>query len=603
MIMVKTVRKICQRSCLASVYQSCKSKPSLAAKLAPFMALSLVCAYFCLALATSSSVMANEGASIMARKGNAQLIRKENIKAINSLTQALYAKGLPIYTRASILNDRALAYGRMKNYELALNDFNKAIELFPEYAIAYNNRGLLLHQMGFYSEAIKDFNRAIALQPTQGATFHNRANAYLKTGAERPAFKDYGQAITLLNDKTAPHLARGQIHLSHHRHFAALRELNQALSQNKKHADVLYNRGQVNLSLERKKEAIADISNAVDLSPQNLAYKMTLARIYLDNGQLQNARWVLSKLLDNDPLNAEVMIMRGRIYGALGSYITSLDDLDQAVSLSNSAEAYAERALVRVRNNMLDLAAEDMDSAIQRAPKTARSWAALGQAAQMSELIGNAERYFLEAIKRDKNDKDAIRGLVELGLRDPADQAALPFDEDADDWTIIKHNKNQYIARHPQYSKLKVHLDLYGPGVPKILEWTVLNGKYKGFGLLRYYAGSKDKNQSFEQVSIINIKKQKVLSIEPYRWGKQIAQWKWGDYDLIVKDPDGIENKIALNKPPARHRPKLTSDGDWLWGNSAFGTNKPKRVSKKYRKKKKVRVRKKKKKFLGIFGF
>lgn len=540
--------------------------------------------------------------SLLARKGNTALIKKENDNAIQSLTEALETGGVPIYTKASILNDRGLAYTRLNDHPKALADFNKAIESFPEFATAYNNRGLLLHKMGFYEEAIKDFNRAIALQPQMGASFHNRANALLRTGAEKSAFQDYGSALKYLTNKAASHLARGQIHWAHHRHYAALRELNQALSGNSAYAETYYNRAEVNLSLGREKAALSDFQKATDLAPKNLTYKVTLAKVYMEKGQHNSARRLLSQVLTDDPLNAEAMILRGRALGKSGDFTGALNDLDQAVSLTNSASAYAERALVLARNNQPEQSLEDMDTSIQRAPKTARSWAVLGQTATLNQLPSNAERYFLESLKRDKTNIIALKGLEELGLRE-AQSIETVLVQEEDSWAINRNHKGQYVARHPDYPKLKVHLDLYGPKAPKVLEWTELNGKYKGFGLLRYDAGIKDKNQPFEHVSVINLKKQKVLSIEPYRWGKKVAKWEWGDYDLTVKDPDGIENKIALRTRP---RPKTHPKNDelWAWGNNGFwaGTNKQQsKYKKKHRLKKKKR--KKKKSLFKIFGF
>lgn len=552
-------------------------------------------------LSLASPVSAQESANLLARKGNAALVRKENDKAIAALSEALSVSSIPVYTRASILNDRGLAFAREKKFELALNDFNKAIESFPEYAIAYNNRGLLLHNLGFYREAIKDFNRAIALQPGQGATFHNRANALRKAGAEKTAFKDYGKALKLLDDKSAPHLARGQIHWSHYRHYAALRELNLALDQNKDHAEALYNRGQVYLSLDETAEAIRDIAKATDLAPQNAAYQMTLAGIYLEKGQHNSARNLASEILEAEPDNAEALLLRGRALGAVKKYDAAINDLNKAISLKDNAAAYAERALVYAAADMPELSNADMDTAIQRAPDNARSWVALGQAGQFNELTTSAERYYREALKLEKGNKDALKGLEELDVVTDAIETTEELVGEAEpQWTVAELGKGRYVASHPKYKRLEIPLDLYGPAEPKVLEWTELNGNYKGFGLLRYNAGIKDTKKAYEQVVIINLRKQKVLSIEPYRWGPKVADWKWSKREVVVMDPDGIANTVVLRtpvkRPPARVARDRYDNDDGFW---ISGPN-----QRAARPKKRTRVRRKKKKgFFGIFGF
>lgn len=556
---------------------------------------------------------AQESANILARKGNAALARNDNQQAISNLSEALSIGSVPIYTRASILNDRAIAYTRQKKYELALNDFNSAIESFPEYAIAYNNRGLLLQQMGFYKEAIEDFNRAIALQPQQGATFHNRANALKKAGAEKTAFKDYGKALTLLDDKSAPHLARGMIHAKHDRSYAALRELNLALSHKHNHASALYSRGKIYLALKDTGNAISDITKAVDLAPQTIEYQMTLAEIYLEKGQFTSARTVLNDILKAEPANTKAMVIRGRVLRSLNRNDQALEDLDEAVALEGSAATYAERALVYASSNMPELSAADMDTAIQKAPKTARSWAALGLAAQIAGLTNNAERYYREALKRDKKDEISLAGLEELGFLNPPEAAGVISSEaeakaiaeakadESDGWSLQEAGDNHYIAVNPRYNRLEIPLDLYGPEKPKILEWTELNGNYKGFGLLRYNAGSKSKKDAHEQVVIINLRKQKVLSIEPYRWGGKIAEWTWKTTELIVKDPDGITNTLTLKKKIKKAPARVAKQQYWSDDNDGFWLSNPKPAK---RVKKRRRIQKKKQKGLfGIFGF
>ncbi|MBM3150059.1 MAG: tetratricopeptide repeat protein, partial [Chloroflexi bacterium] len=47
--------------------------------------------------------------------------------------------------------------------DLAISDFNKAIELRPNYALAYFNRGITLQLKGDTMAAIADYNKAIQL--------------------------------------------------------------------------------------------------------------------------------------------------------------------------------------------------------------------------------------------------------------------------------------------------------------------------------------------------------------------------------------------------------------------------------------------------------
>ncbi len=62
---------------------------------------------------------------------------------------------------------RAFALSHFKQIDLAIADYQKAIELDPEDAIAHNNLGLLLEQKGYQGEAQKRFEQADRLMKAE----------------------------------------------------------------------------------------------------------------------------------------------------------------------------------------------------------------------------------------------------------------------------------------------------------------------------------------------------------------------------------------------------------------------------------------------------
>ena len=60
-------------------------------------------------------------------------------------------------------NNRGIAYGDLKQYDKAIADLTKVIELYPEPAKAYNNRGNAYLGLQQFDKAIADFTKAIDL--------------------------------------------------------------------------------------------------------------------------------------------------------------------------------------------------------------------------------------------------------------------------------------------------------------------------------------------------------------------------------------------------------------------------------------------------------
>ena len=79
----------------------------------------------------------------------------------------------------------------------AERDYNKAIDLNPNLAIAFNGRGMLFYDRNDYDRALQDFNRAIALDATDAGTFDNRGITYFYMNDFDHAEADFDHAIKL----------------------------------------------------------------------------------------------------------------------------------------------------------------------------------------------------------------------------------------------------------------------------------------------------------------------------------------------------------------------------------------------------------------------
>jgi tetratricopeptide (TPR) repeat protein len=94
-------------------------------------------------------------------------------------------------------NYRGIVRGEMGDYEGAMADLNKAIDLNPRFVQAYTHRGVVKSQTGDLDGAISDHSKAIQLAPTHAAARYNRGCAKEKQGDELGALSDYQRAVEL----------------------------------------------------------------------------------------------------------------------------------------------------------------------------------------------------------------------------------------------------------------------------------------------------------------------------------------------------------------------------------------------------------------------
>jgi tetratricopeptide (TPR) repeat protein len=112
---------------------------------------------------------------------------------------------------ANVLNSRGMARETLENFEQAIADYNKAIEINPEYGNAYNNRGNIKAKQADYKGAIKDYNKAIELNSQFVEAYCNRGIARENLGDHSKALEDFDRAIELNPEYIDGYLRRAML--------------------------------------------------------------------------------------------------------------------------------------------------------------------------------------------------------------------------------------------------------------------------------------------------------------------------------------------------------------------------------------------------------
>lgn len=117
-----------------------------------------------------------------------------------------YENDLALYERSIKTNPEtaALAYlnrglikARSGNQKLAIDDFNKAAEIFPEYPDAYSNRALAKSELSIKQGILEDYDKAIKLNPKNQIFYFNRGIFKAANNNKNGAIDDYSKALEL----------------------------------------------------------------------------------------------------------------------------------------------------------------------------------------------------------------------------------------------------------------------------------------------------------------------------------------------------------------------------------------------------------------------
>jgi tetratricopeptide (TPR) repeat protein len=83
---------------------------------------------------------------------------------------------------------------RTYNYDDAIEDINKAIKLYPDFAYSYYNRANLQAISNKLPEAYDDYSKAIELNPSFGEAYYNRGLVQIYMKDNRKGFLDLSKA-------------------------------------------------------------------------------------------------------------------------------------------------------------------------------------------------------------------------------------------------------------------------------------------------------------------------------------------------------------------------------------------------------------------------
>ncbi len=97
------------------------------------------------------------------------------------------------------------------NYGKSIERLSEAIELDPDFALAFKSRGAAYLRSEQVEAAIADFNTVIRMDPANARAYHLRGLAYEKTGDDEKAMNDFNKAIELKADYGAVYYSRANL--------------------------------------------------------------------------------------------------------------------------------------------------------------------------------------------------------------------------------------------------------------------------------------------------------------------------------------------------------------------------------------------------------
>ncbi len=121
---------------------------------------------------------------------------KDNERRISGCTALIEGGGVANQGQlASIYAMRALAYSLKGEYGTAIRDYDVAIQMQPNFAVALNNRAWAKFRWGKAATGLPDVEESLRLEPTAAHTLDTRAHIRQVMGDPKGALSDYTRAM------------------------------------------------------------------------------------------------------------------------------------------------------------------------------------------------------------------------------------------------------------------------------------------------------------------------------------------------------------------------------------------------------------------------
>jgi len=226
-----------------------------------------------------------------------------------------------------------LYYNFIKDYDKALNDYNKCLAIDPTFHRALSNRGVLYYNIGKPDSAISDFTKAIKYNSTNTDAWIGRANSYSTLKRFDLALPDYNKYIQLDPKNPKAYLWRCTALFNLNRYDEAMSDINKCIGMTPNDDNAYLWRGFVYSQKKQYQAALNDFDHSLQLNPKQTGIYSWRGLAEYNLKMLDKAIADYTTALEINPTDAPTFINRSTVYYDLKNYKQAFKDYCSAGDL------------------------------------------------------------------------------------------------------------------------------------------------------------------------------------------------------------------------------------------------------------------------------
>lgn len=351
-------------------------------------------------------ILGKENAKDLYQKANTFYELKQYEDAIESYEKVVEIE--PDFFQA--WNGLGKTFYDIKRYKEALKAYNSAIKLENNDKEAWRDRGFTLYKLGRYEDAISSFDKALKLDREQPEVWNALGEAFSKINQYSLAIQAYNSAINLNRKFDLAWNNKGKALHKQHRYKDAVEAYKQATGLKIDNAEAWYNLGNAQARLKEYKEALEAYDNAVRHKPNYSQAWLSKGNMLVNLRRYEQAVESFEQVIKYQRDNYQAWFNKGSSLHKIKRYESAIDAYDRAIAIQgNDYNSWYNKgnSLYKLKRNKEAIDAYDM--ALSYQPEHFESLYSKGNVLFDMKRYKDAVTAYEAAIKVKPNHKKAKR--------------------------------------------------------------------------------------------------------------------------------------------------------------------------------------------------
>jgi TonB family protein len=265
-------------------------------------------------------------------------------------------------TAAMGFADRGMAYIWKRQYELARKDLDAAYALDPRNPVVFRGRGMLAVDADDLGGAIEAFTTSLEIEPHNVFSLQHRAAALLLAGEQDKALAGYAEAIQLQPSSLLSYAARSGIFRAQGKIELSVGEAESLIAANPTDAHAFMTAGAIDAASGKNSQAMRAFDRAVEIFPDEATY--LFRAVYRSHTDLAGERADIDAAMKLNPQSISASISLAKMQSDARDYAGALATLGVVIAIqTGNYDLLTERGIVYAKSGQPALAERDFAAA------------------------------------------------------------------------------------------------------------------------------------------------------------------------------------------------------------------------------------------------